>query len=128
MPEHLQRGDLSTTTGRDRPVLHPGPLRREQDQAAIEADVRNYRQLHRQKRQTATTRRPRVVRDETEVFLVFADIWAPFGGPPEAELFVTYGITRATFFERLWQIITSMKCDRSVAQRLSAAYPPPPSL
>lgn len=123
MPEYPERENV-WTTGRNPGFAGPGPGRREPGRAAIEADVRNYRQRHRERRQIGTTRHPR---DETEAFLSFAGIWAPFGGPPEWELFVTYGITRATFFERLWQIITSRKCDQIVAQRLSAAYPRPPS-
>ncbi|ABG99254.1 hypothetical protein RHA1_ro08209 (plasmid) [Rhodococcus jostii RHA1] len=125
MPEHPQREHPWTRSGWT-PDPRTRQVRREHEHSAIEADVRKYRQRHRQRTQSGTTRhRPGVVRDETEAFLSFADIWAPFGGPPEAELFVTYGITKSTFSERLWHILASRKCDRSVAQRLWAAYPPP---
>ncbi len=31
----------------------------------------------------------------------FAETWSPFGGPPEEELFVRFGMTRARFAEAL---------------------------
>lgn len=62
---------------------------------------------------------------EVEDILAFARIWAPFGGVPEDETFIRFGMRPVRFMERLWQIVTEMHWDRSEADKLWQAYSPP---
>lgn len=41
---------------------------------------------------------------DAEALIAFARIWAPYGGPPDDELFVRFGIGRSCFDERLRRI------------------------
>jgi hypothetical protein len=60
--------------------------------------------------------------NEAEELLRFAEMWAPFGGPPDVDVFVKFGIVKSMFIERVWQIISSNRCDQKLARRLSMAY------
>jgi hypothetical protein len=62
---------------------------------------------------------------EAEDFVEFALKWAPFGGAPAEETFVLFGMTRARFFERLWQLVQDGQISTELSRSLAAAYPPP---
>lgn len=49
----------------------------------------------------------------------------PFGGPPEEETFIRFGMGNRRFIEKLWQIIDEVGCDSEVARHLADVYPPP---
>ncbi|REE73109.1 hypothetical protein C8E05_2510 [Rhodococcus wratislaviensis] len=60
---------------------------------------------------------------EAERILQFARVWAPFGGAPDEEVFVRFGISRTLFPERLWQVIVESGCDAVAADQFRKAYP-----
>lgn len=76
------------------------------------------RHLERSKRQTQH-------RDtEAERLIEFASMWAPYGGVPEEEVLVRFGMTTHQFIERLWQFIPESNCDQEEIRNLASAYPP----
>ncbi|MGV9866595.1 hypothetical protein [Rhodococcus koreensis] len=62
---------------------------------------------------------------EAEHLIDFASMWASFGGAPEAEVLVHFGMTTPQFIERLWQVIPESSCTRDEISALTSAYPPP---
>lgn len=112
---------MSKDTYRERPL---GVDWKRVTPAATEADERNYRRTRGERRHVRASAGRR--KDDDEL-LWFACIWAPFGGPPETEVFIRYGITKSKFVERLWQVITSKQSDLAIVRQLSLAYPSPTS-
>ena len=99
----------------------------------VEADIRRYRR--RRERRTEAERRRDAERKrlkqlsnhakEVEDLLAFARLWAPFGGVPEDETFIRFGMRPWRFIERLWQIIAESPCERKEVERFRQAYPLP---
>ena len=92
----------------------------------VESDIRRYRR-RRERRQDAERRRVKQLSKqarEVEDILAFARIWAPFGGVPEDETFVKFGMRPWRFIERLWHILSEKPCDRAEVDQLLQAYPP----
>jgi len=90
----------------------------------MEVDVRRYRRW-RDRRREAERHRARQPRPGKEVddLLDFARAWAPFGGPPEEETLVNFGMCPRRFTERLWQVIGEFGCGRADETELKSAYP-----
>lgn len=61
---------------------------------------------------------------DVEDILAFARIWAPFGGVPEDETFIKFGMRPWRFLEKLWHILSEMPCDRAEVDQLRQAFPP----
>jgi hypothetical protein len=49
------------------------------------------------------------------LYITFGDAWAPFGGPPDEDIFLTFGIAPQIFFKRLLQIIGDHEATQSVS-------------
>lgn len=60
---------------------------------------------------------------EAERLIGFARMWAPFGGAPEEDVLVNFGLTTRRFIDRLWHAIAESKCDEGEMLRLASAYP-----
>jgi len=60
---------------------------------------------------------------EAERLIEFASMWAPYGGVPEEEVLVHFGMTTHQFIERLWQFIPESNCDQEEIRSLASAYP-----
>ncbi|RYH71196.1 MAG: hypothetical protein EON54_00025 [Alcaligenaceae bacterium] len=60
--------------------------------------------------------------EELEI-LRFAEIWAPFGGPPPDEIFQRFGMTKHRFNQRLWESVEKLRCGRAVRDQLALVYP-----
>jgi hypothetical protein len=58
--------------------------------------------------------------------LQFAQTWAPFGGAPEEETFVLFGISNERFVKRLWQVVSKVGCDPEAMRLFTQAFGPPP--
>jgi hypothetical protein len=61
---------------------------------------------------------------ESEELIRFAYTWAPYGGPPEEELLVKYGMSQPRFVNQLWQTISEGGYDPEIIRKLRAAYTP----
>lgn len=95
--------------------------------SSAELDVHRYRR-RRDRRRLAEHRRAQLRSRITEVedILTFARRWAHFGGPPEEEVFINFGMHTGRFTQRLWQIIReSDGNDSDEYLQLRKAYPPP---
>lgn len=92
----------------------------------VESDIRRYRRRRERQREAESRRPSQLSKQEKEVedILAFARIWAPFGGVPEEETFIQFGICPMRFIERLWQILTEMSGDKAELAELRQAYPP----
>ncbi|OXR41287.1 hypothetical protein B7C42_06685 [Nocardia cerradoensis] len=66
--------------------------------------IRRYRQTHDQPRRTRHASPPYTY-SEVDEMVHLAEIWLPFGGPPEDEIFTRFGITGRAFEARLNQIL-----------------------
>lgn len=67
--------------------------------------------------------RPDLSPAEITAIISFARAWAPYGGPPEDELFVQFGVTKARFVEMLGQVVDQLDCDTYSRAALAVAYP-----
>ena len=56
-----------------------------------------------------------------EQMIGFAISWAPYGGPPNDEVFVRFGLSRTRYLTRLKQICA--ESDSVMTRQLVAAYP-----
>ncbi|MDV7090367.1 DUF3263 domain-containing protein [Rhodococcus opacus] len=74
------------------------------EQAAPE--IRRYRRWQHRRREANQTRagKPRMDR-EVEDILEFVRTWAPYGGAPEEEIFVRFGMSPSRFKEKLCEIL-----------------------
>ncbi|MBV7707107.1 hypothetical protein NOVA_30420 [Nocardia nova] len=66
--------------------------------------IRRYRQTRDLPRRTRHASPPHAY-SETDEMVRLAEIWLPFGGPPEDEIFTRFGITGRAFEARLAQIL-----------------------
>lgn len=60
---------------------------------------------------------------EIEAIIRFACAWAYYGGPPDDELFVQFGVTRTRFAEILHLVIAELDCDPAAWAPLTEMYP-----
>lgn len=60
---------------------------------------------------------------EAARLIEFASIWAPYGGVPEGEILVHFGMTPRKFVERLWLVTRESNCDDEEIRNLTSAYP-----
>ncbi|RYE43545.1 MAG: hypothetical protein EOP24_28040 [Hyphomicrobiales bacterium] len=75
--------------------------------SCVETEIRRYRRLRLRQREQRRAEQPRAS-NEAEYFIEFAQSWAPYGGAPEEEVFVQFGMTSSRFAERLRQIVSEM--------------------
>lgn len=59
---------------------------------------------------------------EAERLIEVASTWAPFGGIPEEETLVQFGMTVHRFIERLCQVIPESKCTEDEILYLTGIY------
>ncbi|MHA4854288.1 hypothetical protein L1080_032830 [Rhodococcus sp. MSC1_016] len=59
--------------------------------------------------------------EELEI-LRFAEIWAPFGGPPPDEIFQRFGMKKDRFTQRLWESVEKLRCGPAVRDQLALVY------
>lgn len=64
---------------------------------------------------------------EAEFLLAFARTWAPFGGAPDEEILVHFGMTTSRFIECLWQVVATSKMAPQDVRALASAYTHEPS-
>lgn len=62
---------------------------------------------------------------EAQDFGEFASRWAPYGGAPNDEIFVRFGMTLDRFCERLWQLVDEGEISVELSVAFSDAFPPP---
>ena len=88
---------------------------------------RQYRQWrHRRRAAWIEANRKRNHPDtEAEHLIEFASRWAPFGGAPEEEILVHFGMTTRRFVERLWQVIPESNGLQDEIRILARIYPHP---
>lgn len=55
--------------------------------------------------------------------LEFAEAWISYGGAPDEEIFVRYGMTRGRFIQQLWRHIDELGLDMSSVNLLALTYP-----
>ncbi|MFC9552248.1 hypothetical protein ACFTWF_15465 [Rhodococcus sp. NPDC056960] len=93
----------------------------------MEADIARYRQRRERRRDAERHRLKQLSKHATEAedLLAFARLWAPFGGVPEDETFIKFGMRPWRFVERLWQIIAESPCEKQEMDRFRQAYPQP---
>ncbi|RYF57120.1 MAG: hypothetical protein EOO27_16430 [Comamonadaceae bacterium] len=60
---------------------------------------------------------------DAERLIEFATMWAPYGGVPDEEILVNFGMTQRRFIERLWQVIPESNCAQDELRILSSTYP-----
>ncbi|MFC0454853.1 hypothetical protein [Rhodococcus jostii] len=94
------------------------------DSDPLEVDIRRYRRWRDRRREAERhrARQPKLGK-EVEDILDFARTWAPFGGPPEDEIFVNFGMCPSRFAERLWHIIGEFGCEPADETQWQRAYP-----
>lgn len=62
---------------------------------------------------------------EAARIIEFASMWAPYGGAPDEEILVHFGMTTHRFIERLWEVVPESKCIREEICGLANAYAHP---
>jgi hypothetical protein len=56
-------------------------------------------------REAVTTAGIRLHASEYRVYLALGKAWAPYGGPPDEDIFITFGVVPDVYFERLLEIV-----------------------
>lgn len=122
MTEYHDNEIAEAKAGRDR-----GASRARSDASVAQtagADIQAYRRLRDRRREVRLSRGGyRSPSREAEVLVGLAQTWAPFGGPPDEEIFIRFGITRSRFTEKLWRIIAEGECSPEIARHLEEIYP-----
>ncbi|MFF3572645.1 hypothetical protein [Nocardia jiangxiensis] len=67
--------------------------------------IRQYQQARDAPRRTPHAPPPYVY-SEIDEMIRLAEMWLPFGGPPEEEIFTRFGLTRHAFQARLEKALT----------------------
>lgn len=57
---------------------------------------------------------------QERVLVDFALMWAPYGGSPPEDLFVTFGVTSKAFVEMVESILTTSDSDQSQAPEMKS--------
>ena len=68
--------------------------------------IRRYRHTRDRPRQTRQAPLPYSY-DEMDEIIRLAEIWLPFGEPPEEEIFTRFGFDRATFRRKLHAVLST---------------------
>ena len=91
--------------------------------AFLTAQVQSYRRHRPRTQQTAAAAAARRTypHHEAAEIIRFAEVWAPYGGPPGDEVFVRFGITTAQFRARLRDVIRQCS-DPDTTRWRTAAY------
>ena len=87
---------------------------------------REYRRLRQRRRRAAgieANRKGNHPGTEAERLIGFARMWAPFGGAPEEDIFLHFGLTANQFIDPLWYAIAESKCAEDERLRLGSVYP-----
>jgi hypothetical protein len=76
---------------------------------------------HNQAESAATPRTPRIDRADHDL-LTFAISWLPYGGGPEDEILVNFGMTKRRYVNRLREVVDRQRhlIHPTVAERLIA--------
>lgn len=99
------------------------PDRRAIPTPAVEGDIRRYRRWRARRRETERFRaQQQRFSKEVEDILTFARTWAPFGGPPEEEIFIKFGMPTERFVHIVRRIIREIDCAAAEEDQLIRAY------
>ncbi|ABH00585.1 hypothetical protein RHA1_ro10396 (plasmid) [Rhodococcus jostii RHA1] len=99
----------------------PSPMRHRPTDPHLEDQLTKYRQRrHRQLIERRVRAKLHHTPDEASEIIQFALTWSPYGGAPDDEIFVRFGMTRERFAQCLGDILH----DRSLA---TGSHQLPPS-
>lgn len=93
----------------------------------VESQIQSYRRRRRRHSELHRKLVSSPIDMEAETIIGFADMWAPYGGPSDGEIFVRYGMSRTRFSERLWQLCDRSGIDPATKERLLRTFPRSPS-
>ncbi|NDV07642.1 hypothetical protein GXW84_24515 [Rhodococcus sp. IEGM 248] len=90
----------------------------------IDEQVREYRIKRRRKLVEARSREQKPnARNESDEIIRFATMWAPYGGAPDDETFILFGMSRSRFTQTLWATLRRVGCTPPTALGIATAYP-----
>ncbi|WP_063002636.1 hypothetical protein [Nocardia mikamii] len=81
----------------------------------------HHRRPHPRERIPAGPQARRGPRPDAWQIVEFAEAWSPFGGPPDEELFVRFGMSRSRFAEVLAESVQQITRQLRPGQRRSPA-------
>jgi hypothetical protein len=93
-------------------------------ESTLIAQVRAYKDARRRRLHAiAGERARRQVSRETQEIVDFTQMWTPYCGAPNDEIFLRFGMSAARFSDRLWQAVSDMRCNTQAVQRFAEVYP-----
>ncbi|MFC9363555.1 hypothetical protein ACFTZB_44220 [Rhodococcus sp. NPDC057014] len=104
---------MATTTTAPSPTMCR-PIRR--GDTTAEADTQRYQEQRKDRQQRRRIDR-RGLSPETYDVLEFARKWAPYGGPPDEETWVHFGMNSARFADRYRQVVAQEKEARTTSMQ-----------
>ncbi|KXF54716.1 hypothetical protein AXA44_05675 [Rhodococcus sp. SC4] len=118
MPEHPAHL-LPPRHGRTFPTGATKPLH------TVDDDVARYRHLRqRRQRLRRQTHDWQTGHSDIDAVIEFAHAWAPYGGAPDEEIFVRFGMSVDRFVETLWRILESCLFAPPFIDELAEVYQP----
>jgi hypothetical protein len=93
------------------------------DRPDVEPEIRRYRLERHKRARTQLQNDPRYcATGESSDMIRFARMWAPFGGAPDDEIMVRFGMTKPRFLDVLMQVLTASGGDPEIAPPLTRLY------
>ena len=97
-----------------------------ESRSPIAEQPRTYRHDRRRRHRVQTAHSKYERRNsESDLLIDLARRWLPYGGPPQEEIFHTFGINRLQYIAQLWTAVRMVDQTGGLTSELSATYPPP---
>ncbi|ANS32237.1 hypothetical protein R1CP_38190 (plasmid) [Rhodococcus opacus] len=99
------------------------PTRTGADHTSAEIDTREYQKLRRNRHTRQQIQAEYKSRGEAARFIQFAQAWIPYGGATDEDIFISFGMTRPRFIQKLRHSIIEVNLDAEAVRELADTYP-----
>lgn len=98
------------------------PTRTGADFTGVEIDTREYQKLRRNRHSRQPIQAECKSRGEAARFIQFAQAWIPYGGATNEDIFISFGMTRTRFIQKLRHFIAEVDLDAEAVRELTDTY------
>ncbi|MGW5153239.1 hypothetical protein [Rhodococcus koreensis] len=99
------------------------PTRTGAGYTGAETDTREYQKLRRNRHTRKQIQAEYRSRGEAARFIQFAQAWIPYGGAADEDIFISFGMTRNRFIQKLRHFIVEVDLDATAVRELADTYP-----
>lgn len=97
--------------------------RTDADHTNAETYTREYQKLRRNRHTRQQIQAEYKSRGEAARFIQFAQAWIPYGGATDEDIFISFGMTRTRFVQKLRHSIVEVALDAQAVRELADTYP-----